>query len=128
MKKQRPTSPHIQIYSAEFTSVSSIFHRLSGVFNVLGLVIISFYILKLAFWGNCPMKTCDCALFTSAINIFMLLFIWSIYHHLFGGIRHLLLDIGVGFNIKKARIIAYGVFILSFIATFITWLIYYNVI
>lgn len=128
MKKQRPTSPHIQIYRPEFTSVSSIFHRLSGVFNVLGLIIISLHILKLAFWSNCPMKECNCELYNSAINVFMLLFIWSLYHHLFGGIRHFLLDVGIGFNIKQARIVAYSVFMLSFIATFITWLIYYNVI
>jgi succinate dehydrogenase / fumarate reductase cytochrome b subunit len=126
-KKERPLSPHIQIYKPEFTSISSIFHRLSGVFNLFGLIIISIYIIKLAFTPEC-LEGCECWLWQNISQIFILLFIWSLYHHAFGGIRHLLLDLGIGFKVSQARIFTYSAIILSVIATLITWLILYGVI
>ena len=38
--KKRPISPHLSIYKPQITSILSISHRISGVFQSIGLIII----------------------------------------------------------------------------------------
>ena len=50
-KKNRPISPHLSIYRPQITSILSISHRISGVFQSIGLIII-FLLLASLFLGE----------------------------------------------------------------------------
>ena len=50
-------------------------------------------------------------------------FTWSMTFHVLSGIRHLIWDLGYGFEIKTAKISGIIVIISSFILTIIFWLI-----
>ena len=39
MAKERPISPHLQVYKPQITSVLSIFHRITGVALTFGLIL-----------------------------------------------------------------------------------------
>jgi len=118
---KNPLSPHLQIYRWHISSLISITHRISGVINLLGLILIFFWLLVLSFGEN------NYELFLSAINSFFGKFIligltWSMSFHLLSGIRHLVLDLGYGFEIKTTNISGIIVIISSLALTIIFWL------
>ena len=44
-----PLSPHLQIYRWHISSLLSITHRISGVINLLSLILIFFWLIVLSF-------------------------------------------------------------------------------
>jgi len=46
---KNPVSPHLQIYRWHISSLLSITHRISGVINLLALILIFFWLLGLSF-------------------------------------------------------------------------------
>jgi|TARA_B110000438_G_C15507482_1_gene518390 succinate dehydrogenase / fumarate reductase cytochrome b subunit len=119
---QNPLSPHLQIYRWHVSSLLSITHRIVGVINLLALIIIFFWLLTLSLGENYYL------LFLSAINSFfgrfiLIAFTWSMSFHLLSGIRHLVWDLGYGFEIKTANISGVVVIISSLVLTIIFWLL-----
>ena len=116
-----PLSPHLQIYRWHVSSLLSITHRISGVINLLALILIFFWIVVLSLGEN------SYELFLLIINSFfgkfiLIGFTWSMTFHVLGGIRHLVWDFGYGFEIKTANISGIIVIISSLVLTIIFWL------
>ena len=44
-KNNRPLSPHLTIYKPQITSLMSITHRITGVFQSIGLLIICIFLV-----------------------------------------------------------------------------------
>jgi len=117
-----PLSPHLQIYRWHISSLVSIIHRISGVINLLALILIFFWLLVLSFGES------NYELFLLIINSFfgkfiLIGFTWSMSFHLLSGVRHLVWDLGYGFEIKTANISGAIVIISSLILTIIFWLL-----
>ena len=118
---QNPLSPHLQIYRWQISSLLSITHRISGVINLLALILIFFWLVSLILGEN------NYEFFLLTINSFfgkfiLIGFTWSISFHLLSGIRHLAWDLGYGFEIKTANITGAIVIISSLVLTIIFWL------
>ena len=118
---KNPLSPHLQIYRWHISSLLSITHRISGVINLLGLILIFFWLIFLSLGEN------NYQSFLLTINSFIGKFIligftWSMSFHLLSGIRHLVWDLGYGFEIKTANITGSIVIISSLVLTIIFWL------
>ena len=118
---QNPLSPHLQIYRWHISSLISITHRISGVINLLALILIFFWLLFLSIGES------NYELFLQLINSFfgkfiLIGFTWSMSFQALSGIRHLFLDLGFGFEIKTANISGTIVIISSLIFTIIFWL------
>ena len=118
---QNPLSPHLQIYRWHISSLLSITHRISGVINLLALILIFFWLLVLSLGES------NYELFLLIINSFfgkfiLIGFTWSMSFHLLSGIRHLAWDLGYGFEIKTANISGIIVIISSLALTVIFWL------
>ena len=118
---KNPVSPHLQIYRWHISSLLSIIHRISGVINLLALILIFFWLLGLSFGES------NYELFLLIINSFfgkfiLIGFIWSMSFHILSGIRHLAWDLGYGFEIKTANISGIIVIICSLVLTIIFWL------
>ena len=116
-----PLSPHLQIYRWQISSLLSITHRISGIINLLALILIFFWLLILSFGEN------NYELFLILINSFfgkfiLIGFTWSMSFHLLSGIRHLIWDLGYGFEIKTANISGVIVIISSLFLTILFWL------
>tara|TARA_B100001123_G_scaffold299945_1_gene334642 strand:+ start:235 stop:621 length:387 start_codon:yes stop_codon:yes gene_type:complete len=117
-----PLSPHLKIYRWQISSLVSITHRISGVINLLALILIFFWLLFLGLGES------NYELFLLIINSFfgkfiLIGFTWSMSFHLLSGIRHLTLDLGYGFEIKTANISGIIVIISSLVLTIIFWLL-----
>ena len=118
---KNPLSPHLQIYRWHISSLLSITHRISGVINLLGLILIFLWLLFLSTGES------NYEVFLLSINSFFGKFIligltWSMSFHILSGIRHLAWDLGYGFEIKTANISGLIVIVSSLILTVIVWL------
>ena len=118
---KNPLSPHLQIYRWHISSLLSLTHRITGIINLLALILIFFWLLTLSLGEN------NYELFLLIINSFFGKFIligfsWSMSFHLLSGIRHLVWDLGYGYEIKTANISGVIVIIFSLILTIIFWL------
>ena len=119
---KNPLSPHLQIYRWHISSLISITHRISGVINLLALILIFFWLIILSLGES------NYELFLLTINSFfgkfvLIGFTWSMIFHLLSGIRHLAWDLGYGFEIRTANISGIIVIILSLALTIIFWLL-----
>ncbi len=117
-----PLSPHLQIYRWHISSLLSITHRISGVINLLALILIFFWLTALSFGES------SYELFLLIINSFfgkciLIGFTWSMSFHVLGGIRHLIWDLGYGFEIKTANVSGIIVIISSLVLTILFWLL-----
>ena len=118
---KNPLSPHLQIYRWHISSLLSITHRVVGVINLLALILIFIWLIFLSFGEG------SYELFLLIINSFLGKFIligftWSMSFHLLSGIRHLVWDLGYGFEIKTANISGIIVIISSLALTIVFWL------
>jgi succinate dehydrogenase / fumarate reductase, cytochrome b subunit len=123
MTDKRPLSPHIQIYKPQLTSVTSIFHRITGFALYVGVVLlcvlISLYVYQTDIMDSS--YKCECAIMNSIIYIVSFAFAFALYYHLCNGIRHLFWDIGKGFDINFAKKMAIIVISSAFILTILSF-------
>ena len=118
---KNPLSPHLQIYKWHISSLLSITHRISGVINLIALILIFFWLVVLSLGES------NYELFLLIINSFfgkfiLIGFTWSMSFHILSGTRHLVWDLGYGFEIKTANISGIIVIICSLVLTIIFWL------
>ncbi len=107
-KKDLPTSPHIQIYNWNVSSLTSIGHRISGIVIYLSIILISWYVVLFTYNAQySPQQhSCDCWLtnLMGYLSCFAMVgVILALCYHFCNGIRHLFWDIGKGYDLKTAR-------------------------
>ncbi|MEE9303790.1 MAG: succinate dehydrogenase, cytochrome b556 subunit [Thiotrichaceae bacterium] len=119
---KRPMSPHLQIYDLPLTAKLSVLHRGTGVVLFLGLIIMV-WVLSAAASGAESWQNMHAFLSNGFVQLVLFGFTFSLYYHLCNGIKHLLWDIGKGFddhqNIKKSIAIVAAPATL----TLLTWLV-----
>ena len=122
--QQRPLSPHLQIYKPQLTTVLSILHRVTGVF--LGLAAFALVAWLFAVAGDGEGFEGFNALASSLPGkLFLLAATASLAYHLLNGIRHLLWDIGWGFELPRVyasgwTVVALAV-VVSAVVAFLGW-------
>lgn len=122
----RPTSPHLQIYKWNVSSLTSIMHRLTGVVLYFSIIAIVWYVIYYTYQVNIAesMEDCDCPLKAILDNVFMFAAVgvtFCLYYHFCNGIRHLFWDIGKGFDLKTAKRNGYLVIVSALVFTVITF-------
>jgi succinate dehydrogenase / fumarate reductase cytochrome b subunit len=126
VRRDRPTSPHIQIYRWQWTMALSILHRATGVALTVGTLLLTWWIVAAAAG---PGQFAAAQSFIGSIVGQILLFGWTValFYHLCNGIRHLLWDAGKGFELGTAHASAIVVLIATAALTVAAWLIGYAV-
>ena len=124
--KNNPLSPHLQIYKWQISSLLSISHRIVGVINILAITIICFLILSLLF-GAESYQIIN-IFFKSCFGKFIIIGLcWTFSFHILNELRHLVWDLGYGFDLKVAKITGVIVLLGSFILTILFYLIGKNI-
>lgn len=116
----RPLSPHLQIYRPQLTSVLSITHRATGIFLSIGALMLTYWLLSIAGGEASYAEMHECLSSTPA-KLLLGLWSFSFYFHLCNGLRHLVWDVGVGFELKTVYASGYTVVIASVVTTALTW-------
>ena len=127
MKNNNPLSPHIQVYRWHISSLVSITHRITGIVNISAITIICFWIFSLLF-GE-PSYNLIKLFLQSVFGKFIILCLtWSFSFHVLSEIRHLMMDLGYGFELKTTKITGLLVIFGSIFLTILYYLLGRNFI
>jgi succinate dehydrogenase / fumarate reductase cytochrome b subunit len=117
-----PLSPHLQVYRFPLTVILSITHRVTGAFLALGTLLL-LYLLMAAAAGPQSYQSAH-ALVSSWFGLaLLLLWTFALYFHFCNGIRHLIWDVGYGFEKQLVDKTALVVLITAIVLTAATWLV-----
>ena len=127
MENKRPLSPHIQIYRWHVSSLVSISHRITGIINIIAITLICLWV-SLIFISEKNYEIIN-ILLSSKIGKFIILGLtWSFSFQILSEIRHLIMDLGYGFELKTSKITGLLVMFGSLILTVIFYIIGKNLI
>ena len=127
MENKRPLSPHIQIYRWHVSSLVSISHRITGIINIIAITLICLWVSSI-FISEKNYEIIN-ILLSSKIGKFIILGLtWSFSFQILSEIRHLIMDLGYGFELKTSKITGLIVIIGSLILTVIFYIIGKNLI
>ena len=120
MENKSPLSPHIQIYRWHISSLVSISHRITGIINIVAITLIciwaSFLTLGETIYDFIRF------FFTSVFGKFITLgIVWSFSFQILSEIRHLIMDMGYGYELQMTRISGLVVIFGSFILTILIY-------
>ena len=103
MENKNPLSPHLQIYRWHISSLVSISHRITGIINFVAVIFICIWAINITLGEINYMFVSS--LLNSFIGKFIILgIIWSFSFQMLSEIRHLIMDLGYGFDLKTTRI------------------------
>jgi succinate dehydrogenase cytochrome b subunit len=117
----RPLSPHLQIWRWGPGMLVSILHRITGSgLSVVGLAILTWWLWAIAAGPD------EYQLFvTHAQRWYGLLVLvgltWAFWQHLLSGIRHLVMDIGAGLELRINKLFAVMSVAGALFLTALTW-------
>lgn len=96
----RPLSPHLTVYQWQIGNSLSILHRITGSVLALGLLALCYWLISLA--GGQESYGAAARAFASPLGV-LLLIGWTLafFYHLLNGVRHLLWDVGLGFERRQ---------------------------
>lgn len=120
MQKERPLSPHLQVYKPQLTSMLSILHRGSGVFLMLGTPLLVCWLGSIA-GGATAYQHFQGFAGHWFVTLLILGWTFSLFYHLCNGIRHLFWDVGRGFEIEDLYKSGWLVLIAAVVLTAATW-------
>lgn len=118
----RPLSPHLTIYRPQWTSISSIFVRITGNALIAAALLIVWWLLA-ASTSQAYFATADAVLTSFLGDLIFFLSIWALWYHLLGGLRHLIWDTGRALDVETAEMMAKGMLGGSVVLTILTVII-----
>jgi succinate dehydrogenase cytochrome b subunit len=122
MSRNRPLSPHLQVYSFIPTMAMSIIHRITGGAMYFGTLLVAWWLIAAASgeeyfnWVN--------GIYGSWIGLIVLFgYTWALVHHMLGGLRHFMWDLGYGFGKEFTTKLALALPVASVLVTVALWLV-----
>lgn len=119
MKHQRPINLDLASLKYPPMAIVSILHRISGI-SLFLLLPLMLYFLKLSLTSAASFEQLHTLVMTCVgYKLVILAFVSAFMYHFLAGIRHVLMDMGLGETLIAARRSAYIVIGLSVIGTII---------
>ena len=120
--ENNPLSPHIQIYRWHVSSLVSISHRITGIINILAITLICIWFAFMLL-GESEYQTIKIFL-ESFLGKFILIGItWSFSFQMLSEIRHLIMDLGYGFELQTTKITGLLVIFGSIVLTILVYIL-----
>ena len=123
-KRNRPLSPFMlgTLYRLQITSVMSLMHRVTGIVASIGAFGLAWWLLAVAQGGDAYASAAAC-LSSPLGTIALAAFTFALVYHLLNGIRHLMWDAGMGFELPEVYRSGYTVIVLAVVLTAAIWFI-----
>ena len=127
MYEKNPLSPHLQIYRWHLSMILSITHRIIGIVNSVAIILICLWTISLLL-GEENYEIIK-ILFQSFFGKLLIISLsWSFSFHILSEIRHLIWDLGYGFDLKISKITGVITIIGSLVLTILIYLLGKNFI
>ena len=120
--ENKPLSPHIQIHKWHISSLVSISHRITGIINILAITLMCIW-FALILLGESNYEIIKIFLQTFVGKFILIGITWSFSFQMLSEIRHLIMDLGYGFDLKITKITGLIVIFGSLILTILIYLI-----
>ena len=119
--RDRPLSPHLTIWRWGPGMLVSILHRITGAgLSVVGLGVLTWWLMAIA--GGQDAYSSFASIASTWIGLIVLVGLtWAFFQHLFSGVRHLVMDTGMGFELRGNKAGAIATIVLSIGATILIW-------
>ena len=127
MENKQPLSPHIQIYRWQISSLVSISHRITGVINIVVITLICLW-ASLLLLGESKYEMINLLLNSLKGKFIILSITWSFSFQILSEIRHLIMDLGYGFELKTTKITGLIVIFGSLVLTVVFFIVGKNFI
>ena len=127
MDNKNPLSPHIQIYRWHISSLVSISHRITGIINIIAITLICIW-SSLLILGNDNYHFINLFLNSIVGKFIALGLTWSFSFQILSEIRHLIMDMGYGYELNVTKISGLLVIFGSIVLTVLIYLVGKNYI
>ena len=120
--RSRPLSPHLQVYKPIPTMVMSILHRITGAALYFGTVLVAWWLIAAAMGG--PAFDWVSWFFATLVGRLILFgYTWALLHHMLGGLRHFMWDMGHGYEKHFSTRLALATPVVSVALTVLIWIV-----
>ncbi|WP_047466091.1 succinate dehydrogenase, cytochrome b556 subunit [Rhizobium rhizogenes] len=120
--QNRPLSPHLQIYKPIPTMIMSIVHRITGCALYFGTLLVAWWLIAAA-TGQGSFELVNWIMGTIIGRFVLFGYTWALLHHMLGGLRHFMWDLGYGFGKEFSTKLAKATLIGSLCLTALVWII-----
>ena len=120
--RERPLSPHLSIYRWPITMTFSILHRVTGVALSIGFAMLAAWLLSAAIGVDAYDRFAN-VMQSVGGRALLVLFSIAFFYHLANGVRHLIWDLGYGFEIPQANASSWVVLVVTILLTLLYWLV-----
>lgn len=120
--RERPLSPHLQVYKPLYTMVLSITHRITGIVLSAGSLLFAWWLVAAAS-GHEAYALYQTCLGSVPGRLLLVGYTLAFFYHLCAGLRHLAFDLGHGIEKAAARRSGMLVVLAALVLTAITWLL-----
>ena len=122
MYEKNPISPHLQIYRWQISSLPSITHRIIGIVNAIAIILTCLWTISLLF-GVENYQVIKFFFQSFFGKFFIVSLSWSFSFQILNEIRHLMWDLGYGFDLKVSKVTGVITIIGSFVLAIVIYLI-----
>jgi len=122
--RSRPLSPHLQVYKPIPTMVMSIVHRITGAALYFGTVLVAWWLIAAAS-GEAYFDWVSWFFGTLVGRLILFGYTWALMHHMLGGLRHFMWDMGHGYEKHFSTKLALATPVVSVILTVLIWILGY---
>ena len=121
----RPLSPFMT-YRWTLTMAMSIVHRVTGMALYVGTLLMAWWLIATA---SGPGAYANIQGFTSSWigRVIVFGYTWALLHHMLGGIRHFIWDLGYGFGPSEREWLTRAALIGSITLTIVVWVVAFAV-
>lgn len=121
-RKDRPLSPHLQVWRWHLTMAGSILHRASLIVLYFGALIVVGFLLSLAL-GEPAYQAYRGVLGSVIAKLLMFGLTVALFYNMASAVRHLFWDIGKGFNPKTGDLMVAASIAFAIVAALVVWFI-----
>jgi succinate dehydrogenase / fumarate reductase cytochrome b subunit len=113
---KRPVDLNLLGFKFPITAIASVLHRISGCFLFLMLPCV-LWLWSLSLQSPCGFAESKAFLMHPISRLILLAVLFALYYHLAAGIRHMVMDTGLGEDLNIAKRSARGVMVLAILLT-----------
>jgi len=118
--KDRPLSPHLQIYKPLLTMMMSIVHRITGAALFFGMLLLVWVLIAAAAGPN-AYASVQWFMETLLGRLILFGYTWALIHHMLGGIKHLIWDTLNGLEPAEREFLTVASLAGSIVLTLVIW-------
>lgn len=112
MQDNRPVNLDISTISLPITAISSILHRISGILIFAGVAVL-LWVLQQSLASEDSFNQLKECLSGGFFRLVLWVIVSGVIYHFVAGVKHLIMDLGIGETLEGGKRLSAGVFVVA---------------